>query len=159
MAHDHPGPPVQIVTDEHLGSWTVSAWIQTHVGIAKVFVHVYSADGKPLPDELKVEFGVRSNNAGSHETFYYAECDRCEAGQYQADIPFEASESNQLKIRIKSSQGSYEIVRYVGSSPPGPAAWQLLYLLPFLAVGGLWFRVNRLRRAGRKPIMAHEGRP
>lgn len=157
MAHNHSGPPVQIVTDERLGGWIVSAWIQPHVGTVKVFVHISPANGEPLPDDLKIEVGVRSDSAGSHEVLGPAECDRCETGQYQADLSFDASQSSQLKIYVKSHRGSYDIVRYVGSSPSGPAAWQMpLYLLPFLAVGGLWFRVNRLRQAMKRgrPVLA-----
>jgi hypothetical protein len=160
LAHDHHGPPARIITDEHVGPWTISVWAQQHMDAGKFFVKVRPSSGATLPDDLKVEIGVQPASQNSPETFYPAsresQSHELQDGQYTAEAPFDSEKSWQVRVRLKSSRGVNETTAYIGASPPGPGQWQLLlYSLPFLSVGGLWTRAYRLRR-GVKRSLARE---
>src|SRR5215471_16911850 len=62
LAHDHHAPPARIITDEQVGPWTISVWTQQHMDTGKFFVKVRPSSGRTVPDDLKVEIGVRPAN-------------------------------------------------------------------------------------------------
>ena len=156
LAHDH-SPPVRIITDEQVGPWTISLWAQQHMDTGRFFVEVRPSSGRTagirggttvptVPDDLKVEIGVQPANQNSPETFYAAKRESSE-GQYEAEAPFDMEKSWQIRVRLQSSRGVHEATTYIGAAPPGSGEWQFfLYSLPFLSMGGLWFRVYWLRR-------------
>jgi hypothetical protein len=149
LAHDHHAPPARIITDEHVGPWTISVWAQQHMDTGMFFVKVRPSSGTTaptVPDDLKVEIGVQPANQNSAGTFYPASRD-FQDEQYIAEAPFDAEKSWQITVRLQSSRGVNETTTYINASPPLPGQWQfLLYSLPFLSVGGLWLRVYLLRR-------------
>lgn len=149
LSHDHHAPPARIITDEHVGPWTISVWAQQHMDTGIFFVKVHPSSGTAVPmvpDDLKVEIGVQSANQDSPETLYPASRDSQDE-QYIAEAPFDAEKSWQIRVRLQSSRGVNETTTYINASPPLPGQWQfLLYSLPFLSVGGLWLRVYLLRR-------------
>ena len=152
LAHDHNGPPARIITDEQVGPWTLSVWIQQHMDTGTFFVRVHSAPGTTVPDDLKVEIGVQPTGRNSPVTFYPASSESPD-GQYTAELPFDTEQSWQVKVRLQSSRGVNEITTYIGPSAPGSGQWQLLlYSLPFLSVGGLWLRVYWLRRGVKRKL-------
>jgi hypothetical protein len=60
---------------------------------------------------------------------------------------------------LHSSQGTEEALSRVEATPPGYGRWDLLlYLLPFLAVGFLWFRGMWRRRRYQKQKQELAGR-
>jgi len=156
LAHDHHAPPARIITDEQVGPWTISVWIQQHMDTGRFFVKVRPSSGTTaptVPDDLKVEIGIQPANQNSPETFYAANREFPDA-QYTAEAPFDSEKSWQIRVRLQSSHGVNETTTYINASPPVSGQWQLLlYSLPFLSVGGLWLRVYRLRR-GLKPSLA-----
>ena len=156
FAHDHHAPPARIITDEQVGPWTISVWVQQHMDAGKFFVKVRPSSGTTVPtvpDDLKVEIGVQPANQNSPETFYPASRDSDEDEQYTAEAPFDAEKSWQIRVRLESSRGVNETTTYIGASPPGSGQWQLLlYSLPFLSMGGLWLRVYRLRRGVQRSL-------
>jgi hypothetical protein len=151
-AHDHHGPPARIITDEQVGPWTISVWVQQHMDAGQFFVKVRPPSGTTVPDDLKVEIGVQPVSQNSPETFYPASRESPD-GQYTAAAPFDTEKSWQIRVRLQSSRGVNETTTYIGASPPGSGQWQLLlYSLPFLSVGGLWLRVHRLRRGVKRSL-------
>src|SRR6185437_15425570 len=79
LAHDHHAPPARIITDEHVGPWTISVWAQQHMDAGMFFVKVRPTSGiiagstvTTVPDDLKVEIGIQPANDSSPETFYAA---------------------------------------------------------------------------------------
>jgi len=146
LAHDHHAPPARIIADEQVGPWTISVWAQQHMDTGRFFVKVRPSSGTAVPDDLKIEVGVQPADQSSTETFYPADRESPDA-QYEAEAPFDAEKSWQIRVRLQSSRGINETTTYIGASPPGLGQWQLLlYSLPFLSVGGLWLQVYRLRR-------------
>ena len=152
LAHEHHAPPARIITDEHVGPWTISVWAQQHMDTGKFFVKVRPSAGTTVPDDLKVEIGVQSANQNSPETFYAASREFPD-GQYAAEAQFDTEKPWQIRVRLQSSRGVNETTAYIGASPPGSGQWQLLlYSLPFLSVGGLWLRVYLLRRGLKRSL-------
>ena len=153
LAHDHHGPPARIITDEQVGPWTISAWIQQHMDSGRFFVKVRSSSGTTAPDDLKVEIGVQAADQNSPVTFYPASSESPD-GQYSAELPFDTEQSWKVTVRLQSSRGVNEITTYIGPSAPGSGQWHLLlYSVPFLSVGGLWLRVYWLRRGVKRRLM------
>jgi hypothetical protein len=159
LAHDHHGPPARIITDEQVGPWTISVWAQQHMDTGRFFVQVRPSSGTTVPDDLKVEIGVQPASQSSPVIFYPASREAPD-GQYTAEAPFDAEHSWQVRVRLESARGVNETTTYLGASPPGSGEWQLLlYLVPFLSVGGLWFRVHWLRRGVRRRLAIQSLRP
>src|ERR1700743_437523 len=73
QAHDHHGPPTRIMTDERVGPWTISVWVQQQMENGKIFVKVRPSSGTAVPDDLKVEIGVQPASQNSSVTFYRAD--------------------------------------------------------------------------------------
>ncbi len=159
LAHDHHGPPVRIITDEQVGPWTISVWAQQHMDTGKFFVKARPSSGTKIPDDLKVEVGVRPAGQSSPVTFYpasYASQDE----QYTAEAPYDTEHSWEVRVRLASPRGVNETTTYIGAAPPGSGEWQLLlYSVPFLSVGGLWFRVHWLRRGIKRRLATQSLRP
>jgi hypothetical protein len=145
LAHDHHGPPARIITDEQVGPWTISVWVQQSMETGRIFVKVRPSSGATVPDDLQVEIGIQPTGQNSSVTFYLASRESPD-GQYGVDAPFNMEQSWQVRVRLQSSGGVNETAAYIGASPPGSGQWQLLlYSLPFLSVGGLWLRVYWVR--------------
>ena len=152
LTHDHHAPPARIITDEQVGPWTISVWAQQHMDTGRFFVRVRTSSGTTVPDDLKVEIGIQPASQNSPEIFYPADRESPDA-QYEAEGPFDAEKSWQIRVRLQSSRGVNETTTYIGASPPGSGQWQfLLYSLPFLSVGGLWLRVYWLRRGLKRSL-------
>ena len=65
LAQHHHEPPARIITDEQVGPWTISVWVQQHMDTGKFFVMVRPSSGTTVPtvpDDLKVEIGVQPAN-------------------------------------------------------------------------------------------------
>jgi hypothetical protein len=67
-------------------------------------------------------------------------------------FPFDAQEMWRIRVMLTSAEGSGEAVANVEVTPPGLGRWDmLLYLLPFLGVGFLWFKAV-MRKRNRKSV-------
>ena len=155
LAQHHHAPPARIITDEQVGPWTISVWVQQHMDTGKFFIKLRPSSGtteSTVPDDLKVEIGVQPSDQNSPETFYAAIRDLPDE-QYVAEAPFDTEKSWKIRVRLQSSRGVNETTTYIGAAPPSLGQWQLLlYALPFLSVGGLWFRVYWLRRGLKRSL-------
>ena len=149
MAHD--GPPFPIIVDQRVGPCLLSVWADPDVGTGTFFVIVNVPQGSTIPDDLKVQVGVQPTSGRLAEAFYPAERENLRGQvQYKALVPFDAQELWRVRVRVQSAQGSGEALATVEATPPGFGRWDLLvYLLPFVAVGLLWF-VAVVRKRSRK---------
>ena len=144
----HEGPPYPIMVDKTLGPCVLSVWSDPDVGTGTFFFILEPKPGGKLPDDVRVEVGVRPTSGRLPEAVYAAE--REDAGgrvQYKALVPFDAEELWRVRVRLQSPQGGGEATTDVEVTPPGYGRWDLLiYLLPFAAVGFLWLRALVRRR-------------
>jgi hypothetical protein len=71
--------------------------------------------------------------------------------EYKTLVPFDAQEMWRVRVTINSAEGGGGAVANVEVTPPGLGRWDmLLYLLPFLGMGFLWFKAVR-RKHRRRP--------
>jgi hypothetical protein len=141
-AFAHEGPPYPIIVDKTLGPCVLSVWSDPDVGTGTFFFIVEPAHGGRLPDDMRIEIGVRPASGRLPEAVYAAEReDQGGRVQFKALVPFDAEELWRVRVRLQSAQGGGEAGTDVEVTPPGYGRWDLLiYLLPFAAVGFLWLR-------------------
>lgn len=151
----HEGPPYPIIVDQSVGPCVLSVWSDPDVGTGTFFFILEPAPGGRVPEDVRVEIGVRPASGRLPEAVYAAEReDQGGRVQFKALVPFDAQELWRVRVRLQSSQGGGEATTDVEVTPPGYGRWDLLiYLLPFAAVGFLWLRAiikgrgrNRLSR-------------
>jgi hypothetical protein len=151
-ASAHEGPPYPIIVDKALGPCVLSVWSDPDVGTGTFFFILEPPPGGRVPEDVRVEIGVRPASGRLPEAVYAAgREDQGGRVQFKALVPFDAQETWRVRVRLQSAQGGGEVTTDVEVTPPGYGRWDLLiYLLPFAAVGFLWLRalVVRRRRGG-----------
>ena len=152
-ASAHEGPPYPIMVDKRLGPCVVSVWADPDVGTGTFFFVLDPPPGGQLPEDVRVEIGVRPASGRLPEAVHAAvREDQGGRMQFKALVPFDAQELWRVRVRLQSSQGGGEAETDVEVTPPGYGRWDLLiYLLPFAAVGGLWLRALLKRRGRARP--------
>ena len=149
-ASAHEGPPFPLFVDQKVDRYLVSVWTDPDVGTALFFVIVSAQEPAEVPADLKVQIGVQPASGRLPETFYSGEREHVQGRiQYRVQVPFDAQELWQVRVRLESALGNAETLATVEATPPGYGRWDLLlYLLPFLAVGILWViaMVHRIKR-------------
>lgn len=148
-ASAHDGPPFPIIVDQSVGPCIISVWTDPDVGESTFFVIINTRPGATIPTDLKVELGVQPTSGRLAEALYPAQReDLRDQVQYKAFVFLDARDMWRVRVALASAQGSGEAVAEVEATPPGYGRWDLLiYLLPFVAVAGLWLRAV-LRRRG-----------
>ncbi len=152
-ASAHEGPPYPIIVDKALGPCVLSVWSDPDVGTGTFFFILEPAPGGRLPDDIRIEIGVRPVTGRLPEAVYAAEReDQGGLVQFKALVPFDAEELWRVRVHLRSAQGGGEATTDVEVTPPGYGRWDLLiYLLPFVAVGALWLRAIIKRRGRGRP--------
>jgi hypothetical protein len=147
VAHAHNGPPFPIVENQRIGPVIVSIWTNPDVGTGSFFVMVDPVTGATVPNDLKVNIAVQPVSGRLPEKSYAAEREKLHGQiEYKALVPFDAEETWRIRTTLTSSQGGGESVTTVPVTPPGLGRWDmLLYLLPFLGIGFLWFKAARTK--------------
>jgi hypothetical protein len=138
----HEGPPYPIMVDQPLGPCVLSVWSDPDVGTGTFFFILEPAPGGQLPDDVRIDIGVRPTSGRLPEAVYAAEReDQSGRVQFKALVPFDAEELWRVRVSLRSARGGGEATTDVEVTPPGYGRWDLLiYLLPFAAVGALWLR-------------------
>jgi hypothetical protein len=135
-----------------MGPVTISVWTNPDVGTGSFFVLVDAPTGGKIPSDLKVDVAVQPLSGRLPEQHYAAWRENLRGQvEYKTLVPFDAQEMWRVRVTITSAEGGGEAVANVEVTPPGLGRWDmLLYLLPFLGVGFLWFKAVR-RKHRRKP--------
>jgi hypothetical protein len=150
----HEGPPYPVIVDKTLGPCVLSVWSDPDVGTGTFFFILEPAPGGKLPDDLRIDVGVRPAGGRLPEAVYAAgREDQGGRVQFKALVPFDAEGLWRVRVGLQSAQGGGETTTDVEVTPPGYGRWDLLiYLLPFAAVGALWLRAFiKGRGRGRPP--------
>ena len=138
----HNGPPFPIIENRTLSGCVVSLWTHPDIGTGTFFVLVDPIPGGKIPDDLKISIGIQPESGRLSEVVYTADRDGTRGQvEYKVSAQFDRDEFWRVRLNLQSSQGSGEAFSRVEATPAGYGRWDLLlYLLPFLAVGFLWFR-------------------
>jgi hypothetical protein len=148
----HNGPPFPIISDKRVGPVVVSLWTHPDVGTGLFYVIVDPPHGGVIPPDLKIEIGVRPVTGRLAEVIYPTELEHLRRQvQYRTEAQFDQQELWHVRMILKSSAGDGEVSADVEVTPAGLGRWDLLlFSLPFLGVGFLWFHVMMRKRRYRK---------
>lgn len=152
-ARAHLGPPYPIIQDRKVGPLTVSVWANPDTGIGSFFVVIDPPKGGgPVPSDVKVRVAVQPVSGRLTEQTYDAWRERLrDRVEFKADVPFDKEEEWRIRILLTSLQVSGETDTNVQVTPPGLGRWDLLlFALPFLGVGVLWFKAMATKRENRR---------
>jgi hypothetical protein len=148
-AEAHNGPPFPIIENRKMAGCVVSLWTHPDIGTGTFFVLVDPVPGGKIPEDLKVDIGIQPESGRLAEVVYpTAREENRGQVEYNASAQFDKDEFYRVRLVLRSSQGTEEVLSRVEATPPGYGRWDLLlYLLPFLAVAFLWFHgMSRRRR-------------
>jgi hypothetical protein len=148
----HIGPPYPIMEDRKIGSLTVAVWSNPDVGIGSFFVVIDPPKGGSVPADMKVQVIVQPVSGRLPEKTYDAWRDKLRNRvEFKAEVPFDKEEAWRIRVVLASSQVSGETDTNVEVTPALLGRWDLLlFLLPFLGVGLLWFKAMTTRRKNRR---------
>jgi hypothetical protein len=152
-ARAHNGPPFPIITDQRVGPCVISLWTHPDLGTGTFWIMVDPPPGGTVPSDLKFEIGVQPVSKRLPEMVYksWPEKSRDQV-QFKSEVQFDQDEMWQVRLILESSAGNAEAMAQVEATPAGFGRWDLLlYALPFLGVGLLWFR-GIARKLGYKKL-------
>jgi hypothetical protein len=154
LALAHIGPPYPIMENRKVGPLTITVWSNPDVGTGSFFVIIDPPHGSTIPSDIKVQVAVQPVSGRLPEKAYGAWREKLhDRVEYKTVVPFDKEESWRIRVLISSSQVSGETDTVVEVTPGLLGRWDLLvYLLPFLGVGFLWFKAVRTKlNKGRRP--------
>ncbi len=147
----HNGPPFPIISDQAVGPVVLSLWTHPDIGTGTFFVLINPQPGKELPKDLKFSIGITPVSGRLPEVIYpmWAEKNRTQP-EFKNEVQFDQDEMWKVRLILTSADGNAEATAQVEATPPGYGRWDLLlFALPFLAVGFLWFKMMTKRRRAR----------
>jgi hypothetical protein len=147
----HNGPPFPIISDQTVGPVVLSLWTHPDVGTGTFFVLINPQPGKELPKDLKFSIGIAPVSGRLAEVIYpmWNEKNRTQP-EFKNEVQFDQDEMWKVRLMLTSADGNAEATAQVEATPPGYGRWDLLlFALPFLAVGFLWFKMMTKRRRAR----------
>lgn len=157
----HEGPPFAIIIDEEVGPYLVSVWTDPDIGIGTFYI-VFDpiTEDHPTDDISSVEIGVEPVSGRLEEEVYSFEKQRARSGaRYWTEVEFDKGEFYSLRINIRGEGFEKEMISEVEATPDGTIGpiGLLIYAIPFIAVGALWFRTIIAKR--RRPEEESEASP
>lgn len=160
-ASAHDGPPYPIVVDQATGPVLLTVWTDPDVGTGTFYLYLERLQGRPLPDRATLEVFVQPVGGRLAEKGYSAKLVRKDDDRqrYQAKVDFDAVGKWQTRIVVHTSGGDGSATKIVDVTPPGqgPVLDFVLYLFPFVVVGGLAVRAVLVSR--RRPPPAASAKP
>jgi hypothetical protein len=148
----HIGPPYPIMQNRKVGPFTVDVWSNPDVGVGSFFVIINRPPGSSVPSDMKVQVAVKPVSGRLPETTYDAWREKLrDRVEFKAVVPFDKEEMWHVRILLTSSQVSGETDTDVPVTPTLLGRWNLLlFALPFLGVGVLWFKAMATKRENRR---------
>jgi hypothetical protein len=148
----HIGPPYPIMQDRKIGPFTVAVWSNPDVGTGSFFVVIDPPPGGSIPTDMKVQVIVQPTSGRLPEKAYDAWRNKLrDHVEFKAAVPFDKEETWRVRVLLSSSQVSGEADTNVEVTPALLGRWDLLlFLLPFIGVGFLWFKAVSIRRQNRR---------
>jgi hypothetical protein len=148
----HIGPPYPIMQDRKIGPMTVTVWSNPDVGIGSFYIIVDPPKGTSVPGDMKVQVAVQPISGRLPENSYSAWREKLfDRVEFKTMVPFDKEETWRIRVLLSSTQVSGETDTDVQVTPTLLGRWSLLlYLLPFLGIGFLWFKAVSTKLKKRK---------
>ena len=150
-ASAHIGPPYPIMQNRKVGPFSVDVWSNPDVGVGSFFVIINPPPGGSVPADMQVRVAVRPVSGRLPEASYDAWREKLrDRVEFKTTVPFDKEETWHVRVLLTSSLGSGETDTDVPVTPTLGRWSLLLYALPFLGVGFLWFKAVSVKRENRK---------
>jgi hypothetical protein len=153
----HDGPPFPIVDERRAGAYEVAVWTDpdaTDDGSAggQFWVMLKAADGTRagIPGDTRVEVSIRASNAsGSWQRMRAAPVAGKVTNQFAA-LVIDHEGRFDVRVEVDGPLGRAEVTAWVDATYDlrPPPAMLVVYLMPFLAIAGLWLKLLLRRRGG-----------
>jgi hypothetical protein len=148
----HIGPPYPIMQNRRIGPLKIEVWSNPDVGTGSFFVVIDPPPGTSVPADVKVQVAVQPASKRLPEAIYGAWREKLKDHvEFKTVVPFDQEEMWHVRVILSSAAVSGETDTDVMVTPGLLGRWDLLlFLLPFLGVGVLWFKAVSVRRKRRK---------
>jgi hypothetical protein len=148
----HIGPPYPIMQNRKIGPLTIEVWSNPDVGTGSFFVLIDPPKGQSLPADMKVQVAVQPVTKRLPEAIYGAWREKLkDRVEFKTVVPFDKEEVWHVRVLLASSTVNGETDTDVMVTPTLLGRWDLLlFLLPFVGVGFLWFKAASVKRGQRK---------
>jgi len=155
-AQAHNGPPFPIITDQRVGPCVISLWAHPDIGTGTFWVMVDPPPSGKVPADLSIQIGVTPLSGRLPETTYWAWQEK-QRGQveFKSEVQFDQDEIWKVRVVLHTVAGEWETNSQVEATPPGYGRWDLLlFALPFVGAGFLWFALiaKRMGYKKRNPV-------
>ncbi len=144
----HIGPPYPIMENRKIGPLSIDVWSNPDVGTGSFFVIINPPPGQSVPADMKVQVAVQPVSKRLPEAIYGAWQEKLkDRVEFKTTLPFDKEEMWKVRILLTSAQATGEADTEVPVTPTLLGRWNLLlFLLPFLGIGFLWFKASSTKR-------------
>lgn len=148
----HIGPPYPIMQNRRIGPLKIEVWSNPDVGVGSFFVVIDPPPGSHVPADMKVQVAVQPVSHRLPEATYSAWREKLkDRVEFKAIAPFDKEEMWHVRVIFSSATISGETDTDVLVTPTLLGRWNLLlFLLPFVGIGFLWFKAASVKRKRRK---------
>jgi hypothetical protein len=148
----HIGPPYPIMQNRKIGPLKIEVWSNPDVGTGSFFVVIDPPPGSSVPADMKVQVAVQPVSRRLPEAIYGAWREKLKDHvEFKTVVPFDQQEMWHVRVVLSSAAVNGETDTDVMVTPTLLGRWDLLlFLLPFLGVGFLWFKAVSVRSKRRK---------
>ena len=146
----HIGPPYPIMQNRKVGPFNVEVWSNPDVGTGSFYVIVDPPKGSGLtvPADMKVQVAVQPVSKRLPVAVYTAWREKLlDHVEFKALAPFDKQEMWHVHITFTSSTANGAADTDIPVTPTLLGRWNLLlFLLPFVGIGVLWFKAATVKR-------------
>jgi len=146
----HEGPPFPLVLDKPLADSRISIWADPDIGEARFYIIVETADGEMPTSVPNVSIWTEPVDGRlERQTYPALQNSLRNRLQFEANPYFDCRDFWKIGVQIsKPGTGVLEFATEVESTQPGLGPWDfLIYVFPFLLLGGMWaIAIARHRR-------------
>lgn len=150
----HIGPPYPIMQNRKVGPFNVEVWSNPDVGTGSFYVVIDPPKGSGLtvPADMKVQVAVQPVSKRLPVAVYSAWREKLlDHVEFKALAPFDKEEMWHVHITFTSSTVNGVADTDVPVTPTLLGRWDLLlFLLPFVGIGILWFKAASVKSARRR---------
>jgi hypothetical protein len=163
-ARAHIGPPYPIMQNRKVGPFNVEVWSNPDVGTGSFYIIVDPPKGSGIavPADMKVQVAVQPVSKRLPVVVYDAWREKLlDHVEFKTLVPFDKEETWHVRITFTSSTANGEADTDVPVTPTLLGRWDLLlFLLPFVGIGVLWFKAATVKRSrGRRRRTTQTGAP
>ncbi len=154
----HIGPPYPIMQNRKVGPFHVEVWSNPDVGTGSFYIIIDPPKGSGLqvPADMRVQVSVQPVSKRLPEATYGTWREKLlDHVEFKTLVPFDKQEMWHVRITFSSATAKGEADTDVSVTPTLLGRWNLLlFLLPFLGIGILWFKAASVKHTRRRRVRA-----